>query len=172
MMKAELETEAETAEVRLLRAQGSQEATGELLAIDRSRSLPSTPLEPSPSPAGDAHLLTGAAVHLFQAGTHFRLYEKLGAHPPTVAEAPGVQFAVWAPNAETVSVIGDFNQWDPACHPLHSREDCGIWEGFEPDAKPGLLYKYCVVSRHQGNRVEKADPRQGFHPEWKSRIFN
>jgi len=92
------------------------------------------------------------------------LYEKLGAHPLSVAGVPGVQFVVWAPHAASVSVIGDFNRWDPARHPLRARENCGIWEGFVPGAKPGQFYKYCVVSRHLGHRVEKADPF-GFRSE-------
>ena len=66
------------------------------------------------------------------------MQEKLGAHPVTVKGVSGVQFAVWAPNAERVSVIGDFNQWDRISHPLRARRDCGIWEGFVLGARSGL----------------------------------
>ena len=128
-----------------------------LVAVNRPRAATTPPQTTPPAPA-EPHLLTDEDIRLFHAGTHFRLYEKLGAHPVTVAGVPGVQFAVWAPNAERVSVIGDFNQWDPARHPLRLREHGGIWEGFVPEAKPGLLYKYCIVSRHHGHRAEKADP--------------
>jgi 1,4-alpha-glucan branching enzyme len=76
----------------------------------------------------------------------------------------GVQFAVWAPNAERVSVIGDFNQWDPTSHPLRVLGDCGIWEGFVPAAKPGLCYKHFIESRYEGYRAEKSDPF-AFHTE-------
>ena len=70
----------------------------------------------------------------------------------------GVQFAVWAPNAERVSIIGDFNQWDRKSHPLRARGDCGIWEGFFPGARSGSCYKCFIQSRHEGYRAEKADP--------------
>src|SRR5262245_47497526 len=74
--------------------------------------------------------LTRDDLHLFNEGNHFRIYEKLGAHPMTVGERPGVNFAVWAPNAERVSVIGDFNGWNRSANPLRPREESGIWEGF------------------------------------------
>ena len=75
----------------------------------------------------------------------------------TVAGVRGTQFAVWAPNAQSVSVIGDFCNWDPGAYPLHRIENCGIWQGFVPLAKPGHFYKYLIISPH-GQRVEKADP--------------
>jgi len=104
-------------------------------------------------------LLTEHDIYLFRQGTHFRLYEKLGAHPRTVDGRPGTQFAVWAPNAESISVIGDFNSWDPERHPLQVRPDgSGIWEGFIPLVRPGEKYKYHLRSRHAGFRVDKADP--------------
>jgi 1,4-alpha-glucan branching enzyme len=158
MTKSDIQTRAEKPEGGLLPARRDHNGTMALVAISRSRSFPSPPSEPPEAPAADRHLLTEADVRSFQAGTHFRLYEKLGAHPLTVAGVPGVQFAVWAPNAETVSVIGDFNQWDPTRHPLRARGNCGIWEGFVPEAKPGLFYKYRIVSRYHGYRAEKADP--------------
>ncbi len=101
--------------------------------------------------------LTRDDLYLYNEGNHFRIYEKLGAHPLTVGERPGVNFAVWAPNAERVSVIGDFNGWNRSANPLRPREQSGIWEGFVPGLSQGAIYKYNVVSRG-GYRVEKADP--------------
>src|SRR5207302_10909039 len=97
-------------------------------------------------------------VYLFNEGTHARLYERLGAHPAEVDGAPGFTFAVWAPNARSVALIGDVNGWDPKASPLRARESSGIWEGFVPGAKPGDRYKFAIVSRHRGYRVAKADP--------------
>jgi len=118
-----------------------------------------------------AHVIHGSSritehdVYLFRQGTHFRLYEKLGAHPHKVDGQAGTQFAIWAPNAETISVIGDFNNWDPDRHPLQGRADgSGIWEGFIPGITPGGKYKYHLRSRHNGYRVDKADPF-AFHAE-------
>jgi 1,4-alpha-glucan branching enzyme len=103
--------------------------------------------------------LTDYDVYLFREGKHFRLYEKLGAHPMEVDGTAGTLFAVWAPNAERVSVIGDFNGWDPEAHPLAPRWDgSGIWEGFIPGVGHGSLYKYHIVSRYGGYSVDKGDP--------------
>lgn len=102
-------------------------------------------------------LLTDYDIYLFKQGNHFRIYEKLGAHPTRVNGADGTFFAVWAPNAAGVSVIGDFNGWDPDAHPLHLRPDgSGIWEGFIPGVKEGVLYKY--KCRYRGRQVDKIDP--------------
>src|SRR2546423_8640981 len=95
-------------------------------------------------------------AHLFSQGTHFRLYEKLGAHPATVGSLTGTRFAVWAPNAERVSVVGDFNGWQPGVNPL-TGSDAGVWEGFVPGIGPGVLYKFAITSRQRGYHVEKAD---------------
>ena len=104
-------------------------------------------------------LLTDHDVYLFRQGRHSRLYEKLGAHVMSVKNVTGVHFAVWAPNASAVSVIGDFNGWRPGSHPLHSREDgCGIWEGFIPSVVAGAHYKYRLTSQNGQYQVEKADP--------------
>lgn len=104
-------------------------------------------------------LLTEADIFLFKQGNHFRLYEKLGAHPLAVDDRPGVLFAVWAPNAERVSVVGDFNGWLPGAHPLASRWDgSGIWEGFIPGLEPGAFYKFHVTSRFNGYAADKGDP--------------
>jgi 1,4-alpha-glucan branching enzyme len=103
-------------------------------------------------------LLTSDDLYLFNEGTHSHLFERLGAHSSTVQGVPGTYFAVWAPNAERVSVIGDFNGWDPRTDPLHPKETSGIWEGFVPQAGPGAAYKFHVISRHRGYRVDKSDP--------------
>ena len=85
-------------------------------------------------------LLTEDDLYLFNEGTHFRLYEKLGAHPLTVNEQEGTYFAVWAPDARQVSVAGDFNNWDRASHPLQPRGHSGILEGFIPGIGKGANY--------------------------------
>jgi 1,4-alpha-glucan branching enzyme len=95
----------------------------------------------------------GHDQYLFREGTHTRLYEKLGAH----RAREGVRFGVWAPNARSVSVVGDFNGWDPRANPLRG-SDAGIWEGTVPQAAPGNVYKYHVVSRDGAFRTDKADP--------------
>lgn len=98
-------------------------------------------------------------IQLFQAGKHFGLYEKLGSHIETVKGKKGTYFAVWAPNAESVCVIGDFNHWNAGAHPLHPRWDhSGIWEGFIPKIENGAVYKYGIRSRATGEWLEKADP--------------
>jgi 1,4-alpha-glucan branching enzyme len=103
-------------------------------------------------------------LYLFNEGSHLRLYEKLGAHPGTRGGVAGTHFAVWAPNADSVSVIGDFNGWDRSRHPLRTRASSGIWEGFVPGVETGAHYKYHVVSRVGGFAVDKADPF-AFHAE-------
>jgi 1,4-alpha-glucan branching enzyme len=104
-------------------------------------------------------LLTGHDIFLFKEGTHRRLYDKLGSHGMTVNGISGTYFAVWAPNAERVSVVGDFSQWNAASHPLKSRADgSGIWEGFIPGVSSGALYKYRIASRYHQYQVDKGDP--------------
>jgi 1,4-alpha-glucan branching enzyme len=105
-------------------------------------------------------VLTDHDIYLFREGTHVRAYEKLGAHPISAAEGtPGTHFAVWAPNAAAVSVVGDFNGWNPASHRLEPRLDSsGIWSGFVAGVRHGSLYKYHIVSRNGGYTVNKADP--------------
>jgi 1,4-alpha-glucan branching enzyme len=105
--------------------------------------------------------LTDQDIYLFREGTHVRAFEKLGAHPlpRSPAREEGTHFAVWAPNAATVSVVGDFNGWNPTAHPLTSRPDSsGIWEGFIAGVRTGALYKYHIVSRQGGYTVDKSDP--------------
>ena len=107
----------------------------------------------------DVSLLSEQDLFLFNEGTHGRLGDGLGAHPVTAADGEtGTVFTVWAPDARTVSVIGDFNDWDPEVHPLASRGVSGIWEGFVPAVAPGALYKFRIVPRGAGDALEKADP--------------
>jgi 1,4-alpha-glucan branching enzyme len=104
-------------------------------------------------------LFTDQDVYLFREGSHFRLYEKLGAHPMTVEGEEGVLFAVWAPNAELVAAKGDFNGWNNESHPLRRREDgTGIWEGFIPGIGAGTLFKYHIISGGGRYRADKGDP--------------
>ncbi len=104
-------------------------------------------------------LFTDFDIKLFKAGKHFRLYEKLGAHLMEVDGVKGVYFAVWAPSAQSVSVVGDFNYWIQGEHQLHVRWDnSGIWEGFIPGVEKGSTYKYKIQSNNGGIITEKADP--------------
>ncbi|MDD5126735.1 MAG: 1,4-alpha-glucan branching protein GlgB [Dehalococcoidales bacterium] len=106
----------------------------------------------------DITLLTDDDLHLFNEGTHYRLYGKLGAHRMTVDGSPGTYFAVWAPNAKQVSVIGEFNGWNRHSHLLRPRGQSGIWEAFIPHIGKGIMYKYYIASHHNAYAVEKADP--------------
>jgi 1,4-alpha-glucan branching enzyme len=105
----------------------------------------------------DAGLLSDDDVYLFNEGSHFRLYDYLGAHPISVGAQAGTYFAVWAPDAEYVEVIGDFSAWQDG-HGLQPRGDSGIWHGFVAGLGRGDLYKYRLTSRYRGFRVDKADP--------------
>jgi 1,4-alpha-glucan branching enzyme len=123
----------------------------------------------------DFSRLTQDDIYLFNEGRHFRLYEKLGAHLLIDDQHKGVFFAVWAPNASQVSVIGDFNGWDKLSHPLRPRDSSGIWEGVIPELESGALYKYHIVSRFNNYRVDKADPFAFFNqiaPEKASVAWN
>jgi 1,4-alpha-glucan branching enzyme len=103
-------------------------------------------------------LLSDQDLYLFNEGSHYRLADKLGAH---LVEG-GCHFAVWAPNAEHVSVVGDFNGWDPRSSPLGPCGRSGVWSGFVPGLGQGVVYKYHLVSRGTGYRVDKADPLATF----------
>jgi len=96
-------------------------------------------------------------LYLFGEGTHYRTYEKMGAHPMTIDGVSGVHFAVWAPNAMRVSVIGWFNRWDGRHHPMQNRGSSGLWELFIPSLCPGDLYKF-EVKGHHGFLGQKSDP--------------
>ena len=106
-------------------------------------------------------------LYLFAEGTHSRAYEKLGAHLGERNGHLGVQFAVWAPNAERVSVIGDFNNWNISADIMRP-SSAGVWEGFVPDIGSGAVYKYHVISRDRPYAVDKADP-YGFAAEIRPR---
>src|SRR5690349_11368581 len=99
-------------------------------------------------------LLSDWDLHLFNEGTHLHLWQKLGSH----ILRDGVMFGVWAPNADRVSVIGDFNDWDPQRNGLEARGASGLWEGFVPGIGKGAVYKFHIVSRFNNYRVDKADP--------------
>ncbi len=103
-------------------------------------------------------LLTEFDLHLFAEGTWYKAYDRMGAHIHNVDGITGVHFSVWAPNAERVSVIGDFNRWDGRCHPMTSRGATGLWELFIPDLPEGTLYKYEIRSQERGALLIKADP--------------
>jgi len=103
--------------------------------------------------------ITDYDIYLFREGKHFSLYEKLGAHVMDIKGVKGTFFAVWAPNARSVSVIGNFNGWNKDAHYLARRDDeSGIWQGFVPDVDKGEAYKYFIKSQHNNYSVEKADP--------------
>ncbi len=111
------------------------------------------------NPVQTHSLFTDFDIDLFKAGKHFRLYEKLGAHLIEVDGVKGVYFAVWAPTAKSVSVVGDFNFWKQGEHQLEVRWDSsGIWEGFISGIDKGTLYKYKIQSNNGGVVTEKADP--------------
>lgn len=104
-------------------------------------------------------LLTDHDIYLFKEGNHFNLYKKLGAHMMSVDGQAGTHFAVWAPNAQKVSVIGNFNGWDKARHTLKIRDDgSGIWEGFIPGIVKDNFYKYHIISHFNNYQVDKGDP--------------
>src|SRR5512139_3441066 len=96
-------------------------------------------------------------LYLFGEGNHYSIYYKLGAHPTVIDGLAGTRFAVWAPNAERVSVVGPFNLWDGRRHALQARGGSGIWELFIPDVGPGTAYKYEIRTR-DGRTILKADP--------------
>ncbi|RYY11270.1 MAG: 1,4-alpha-glucan branching protein GlgB, partial [Chitinophagaceae bacterium] len=101
-------------------------------------------------------------VRNFQHGTLYNAYERFGSHARDVLGKPGYYFAVWAPNATYISVIGEFNNWDPHSHPLFVRMDnSGIWEGFIPDIQRGAMYKYHIHG-YKGAITEKGDPYGNF----------
>ncbi|HVT01967.1 MAG TPA: 1,4-alpha-glucan branching protein GlgB [Thermoanaerobaculia bacterium] len=102
--------------------------------------------------------LTEHDLYLFNEGTHRRLYEKLGAHPMTHDGVEGTYFAVWAPSAMSVSLIGDFNGWEPGVDYLNLRGMSGVWDGFFPGIGKGAVYKYNIVSKNRRKSFDKADP--------------
>ncbi len=112
----------------------------------------------TPGITHDFTLLTDYDVYLFNEGAHNRLYEKMGAHIVSHNGKRGVHFAVWAPDAWAVFVMGEFNAWNKHSHALKVRGSSGIWEGFVPGLTEGTLYKFHVESRYHGYKVDKTDP--------------
>src|SRR5262249_4191444 len=103
-------------------------------------------------------VITEYDVYLFSQGKHTRIYDKLGAHLTRIGDADGVHFGVWAPNADRVSVVGDFNGWDGRLHPMRRLGAVGVWEIFIPAASEGQRYKFEIRSRLHGELLLKADP--------------
>ncbi|HCU26101.1 MAG TPA: 1,4-alpha-glucan branching enzyme, partial [Deltaproteobacteria bacterium] len=117
-----------------------------------------TSLLPFTRVSRERHKLGPEDFYLFNEGNHCRLYEKLGAQAAVEAGKSGVRFSVWAPDAEAVSVVGDFNRWNAKQNPLQALGDSGIWSAFVPSLSPAALYKYRLRSRYRGRESEKADP--------------
>jgi len=119
-------------------------------------------VENTAGPVGAFSLFTDFDIHLFRSGKHFKLYEKFGAHAVNHNGVDGTYFAVWAPNAGSVSIIGDFNQWQEGQSKMSARwDESGIWEAFFPGIAMGQPYKYAIHSS-QGSYLEKADPYAGY----------
>ncbi len=116
------------------------------------------PFPVATAPRRGRSLLSDEDVYLFNEGSHLRLWERLGAHPVREDGTDGTRFAVWAPDAESVSVIGDWNGWRSGANVLVPRGNSGIWEGFAPGVSVGMHYKYFVRSRYHDHAAEKADP--------------
>jgi 1,4-alpha-glucan branching enzyme len=121
-----------------------------------TRSVSKNPRKNEDEKVSSFSLLTNDDLHLFNEGNHFHLYEKMGAHK--IEGMQGTYFAVWAPNAEEVHLVGDFNSWEKWRHLLKPVQESGIWEGFFPEVNKGDIYKYHIQSRQNGYQVEKADP--------------
>ena len=111
----------------------------------------------SVDPSNVEYWLTDFDRYLLGSGNHWKLYEKLGAHPRKVQDQQGVNFALWAPNAQSIQVVGDFNQWDGRAHPMRKQIPSGVWELFVPNVQAGMNYKYRVRSL-DGRVIDKADP--------------
>ncbi len=121
--------------------------------------VPGREQEPTSRPQSRSVELTPRDIYHFREGTYYRAFEKLGAHADSLDGRVGTRFAVWAPNAQRVSVVGDFNGWNRDTHLMQPRaDDSGIWELFVPDVVAGAIYKYHIRSRFGGYRVDKSDP--------------
>lgn len=117
------------------------------------------PLTPSFQPVESYTLFTEFDIHLFQSGKHYKLYEKMGSHVVQNQGVTGTYFSVWAPNAASVHVIGNFNGWNDQSHGLYPRWDgSGIWEGWIEQIGNGEIYKYSIVTNNGGGKLEKGDP--------------
>jgi 1,4-alpha-glucan branching enzyme len=144
--------------------------TPELVPGKAKAPAPSKTAATGPQPvASRAGTITGTKIgdfdlYLLAEGTHYRSWEKLGAHVTELNGTRGTDFAVWAPNADEVSVVGDFNDWDPEAHQMQRRGQDGIWERFIPAVEQGACYKFAITPGGGGERLFKADP-YGFHAE-------
>jgi 1,4-alpha-glucan branching enzyme len=118
----------------------------------------------SASPGSGTTLLTSYDLHLFNEGNHTRLYEKFGAHVTEMFGQKGTYFSVWAPDAEKISVVGDFNRWNVDSTPMTPKGSSGVWDCFVAGLGKGAIYKYFIRSRYHGYSVAKADP-YAFHAE-------
>jgi 1,4-alpha-glucan branching enzyme len=133
-----------------------------LTAMSKKDNISAPTPAQSPEAFESFSLISDYDVHLFKSGKHYKLYEKLGSRIVTHKGQEGTYFAVWAPNAKHVSVIGNFNAWQSRKHDMHPRWDqSGIWEGFFPDIKHGEAYKY-VIHSNTGEVLDKADPFAAF----------
>jgi len=117
-------------------------------------------------PYAFGRILTDFDLHLIGEGSHYNKYEKLGAHVTELNGTDGVHFAIWAPNATSVSVVGDFNRWDNRRHPMRFLGQSGVWEIFVPDIGKGDVYKFYIKSRYNNYEAEKSDP-YGFYFEYR-----
>ena len=125
--------------------------------------------------AAESPFLTDYDLHLLAGGTHYRSYDKLGAHLARHDGADGAHFAVWAPNARSVAVVGDFNRWDSRTHRMRLRPEAGIWEAFVPGVASGARYKYHVTPRDGGDAAPRADPYANaaeLRPRTASRVWD
>nr|WKN36205.1 1,4-alpha-glucan branching protein GlgB [Tunicatimonas sp. TK19036] len=128
-------------------------------SIEQSNEVNKPELESGADTENHVSLITDFDIHLFREGNHYALYDKLGSHFVEHNGTKGVYFAVWAPNAYRVSVVGDFNSWNNQAHPMAPRWDgSGIWETFVPHVEQGTSYKYFIESNNNGYTVEKGDP--------------
>jgi len=156
-------------EINNLRKQGGGSMSPRKASLGTTTTKRSTKknIETSSIPIGTSQpvfRLTDEDKYLFNEGSHLKLYEKLGSHNGEVDGSKGCHFAVWAPDAASVHVIGDFNGWNRDSHPLFPNGQSGVWEGFIPRVGKTFIYKYYVRSRINGFQAEKADPF-AFHAE-------
>ncbi len=115
-------------------------------------------MSPDTTTLASPQLLTDNDLYLFNEGSHYRIYDKMGAHLVSHNGQQGTIFSVWAPNARSVSVVGSFNDWNPKANQLNPRGSSGVWEAFVPGAAKGAMYKFHIESSRHGYRIDKADP--------------
>jgi len=129
----------------------------EIFAYDLFRMAPNGEAHVNRDPYSFLPTLGEMDLYLFNEGAHYEIHKKLGAHPAVIDGAAGVRFAVWAPNARRVSVVGDFCRWDGRCYPMRVLGSSGVWEIFIPGLGPGTLYKFEIKAKN-GDVFSKADP--------------